>query len=101
MSPYTLVERPFHVIVKHTMATETSGNYQPGNIALLCGPSTHRTEIFCLALYLYPPLADFIRAISAKTLLGLTGFSQPRLVALACQSLLCRFFYGNSGKTAS
>lgn len=40
------VKRPFHVIVKHTIATETSGDYQPGNTGLLCGPSTHRTEIF-------------------------------------------------------
>lgn len=46
MSPCMHVERPFHVIVKHMMATETSGDYQPGNKGLLCGLSTHRTEIF-------------------------------------------------------
>ena len=46
MSPCMHVKRPFHVIVKHTMATETSGDYQPGNTGPLCGPSTHRTEMF-------------------------------------------------------
>lgn len=52
MSPRMHVKRPFHVIVKHMMATETSANYQPGNMGLLCGLSTHRTEIFTLFIYL-------------------------------------------------
>lgn len=46
MSPRMHVKRPFHVIAKHMMATETSVDYQPGNKCLLCGLSTHRTEIF-------------------------------------------------------
>lgn len=36
----------FHVIVKHTMATETSADYQPGNIGPLGALSTHRAQNF-------------------------------------------------------
>lgn len=46
MSPRMHVKRPFHVIVKHMMATETSAEYLPGNKGLLCGLSTHRTQVF-------------------------------------------------------
>lgn len=44
MSPRMYVRQLFHVIVKHTMATETSADYQPGNMGLLYALSTHRTQ---------------------------------------------------------
>lgn len=46
MGPRMHVKQLFHVIVKHTMATETSTDYQPGNIGPLGALSTHRAQNF-------------------------------------------------------
>lgn len=68
MSPYTLAKRPFHVIVKHMMATETSGDCQPGNVGLRCGVSTHRTEIFCVCFStILEKIASETECILSKT----------------------------------
>lgn len=46
MAPRMHVKQLFHVIVKHAMATETSADYQPGNIGPLGALSTHRAQNF-------------------------------------------------------
>ena len=64
MSPCMHVKRPFHVIVKQMTATETSGDCQPGNIDLLCGLSTHRTEMFSVMISCF--CREFLRELYVK-----------------------------------
>lgn len=58
MSPRMHVRQLFHVIVKHTMATETSTDYQPGNMGLLCALSTHRTQTFNVTFSPFSQIID-------------------------------------------